>query len=91
MNTDRYGRIVGEVFDGETSLNLEMLRAGQVAVFARYCSERAYYRARCARCRVGYPEQEAGAAASLAVSGEVRAVLACARKRLRSCDHGSRD
>ena len=45
VDTDRYGRIVGEVFDGERSINLEMVRAGQAAVFARYCSARAYYRA----------------------------------------------
>jgi endonuclease YncB( thermonuclease family) len=46
VDTDRYGRIVGELFAGEASLNLAMVRAGQAAVYARYCSERAYYRAR---------------------------------------------
>ena len=46
VDTDRYGRIVGELLAGETSLNLAMVRAGQAAVYDRYCSKRAYYRAR---------------------------------------------
>ena len=44
-DTDRYGRKVAEAFAGETNINLEMVRAGQAAVFTRYCGARAYYRA----------------------------------------------
>jgi endonuclease YncB( thermonuclease family) len=44
-DTDRYGRKVAEAFAGETNINLEMVRAGQAAVFTRYCSARAYDRA----------------------------------------------
>ncbi|MBK1723847.1 thermonuclease family protein [Thiocystis violacea] len=42
---DRYGRIVGEVFDGETSLNLAMVAAGRAAVYPRYCNESRFYAA----------------------------------------------
>ncbi len=44
-NTDRYGRVIGELFDGETSLNLAMVRVGQAAVYPQYCSDPAYFSA----------------------------------------------
>lgn len=40
---DRYGRLVGEVFAGERSLNLAMVRDGYAAVYPKYCKERRYY------------------------------------------------
>lgn len=40
---DRYGRIVGEVYDGEQSLNLAMVEAGQAAVYPRYCKEGRFF------------------------------------------------
>jgi micrococcal nuclease len=42
---DRYGRIVGEVFAGERSLNLELVSDGYAAVYAHYCREGRYYAA----------------------------------------------
>ncbi|MBK1732764.1 thermonuclease family protein [Thiococcus pfennigii] len=42
---DRYGRTVGEVYDGETSLNLALVAAGQAAVYPQYCADRRYYAA----------------------------------------------
>ena len=42
---DRYGRIVAEVMDGQTNLNLAMVLAGQAAVYPRYCHNQAYYTA----------------------------------------------
>ncbi|EXJ13573.1 thermonuclease family protein [Imhoffiella purpurea] len=42
---DRYGRIVGEVFDGDTSLNLAMVEAGRAAVYPKYCSEARFFAA----------------------------------------------
>ncbi|EIC21140.1 micrococcal nuclease-like nuclease [Thiorhodovibrio frisius] len=40
---DRYGRIVGEVFDGPTSINLAMVEAGKAAVYPDYCKNPRYY------------------------------------------------
>ncbi|EXJ16927.1 putative nuclease [Imhoffiella purpurea] len=42
---DRYGRIVGEVFNDETSLNLAMVAAGHAAVYPKYCSESRFFQA----------------------------------------------
>lgn len=39
---DRYGRIVGEIFAGQQSLNLAMVEVGQAAVYRRYCTDRRY-------------------------------------------------
>lgn len=39
---DRYGRIVGEVYAGDRSLNLAMVEGGQAAVYRRYCSDRRF-------------------------------------------------
>lgn len=40
---DRYGRTVGEVFAGETSINLQMVRDGMAAVYPRYCKEQRFF------------------------------------------------
>ncbi len=40
---DDYGRIVAEVFSGETNLNLKMVRDGWAAVFERYCKQQKFY------------------------------------------------
>lgn len=42
---DRYGRLVGEVMVGDTSLNLAMVKAGQAVMYPQYCSEIRYDRA----------------------------------------------
>ncbi|GAB2723234.1 thermonuclease family protein [Halomonas garicola] len=42
---DQYGRLVGEVMAGQTSLNLAMVEAGQAAMYPQYCSEARYRRA----------------------------------------------
>lgn len=46
-DTDRYGRQVAEVIDPTTgeALNLTMVRAGQAAVYPRYCSESRFFTA----------------------------------------------
>ncbi|MFB1487761.1 MULTISPECIES: thermonuclease family protein [unclassified Thiocapsa] len=46
VDTDRYGRRVGEVLttDGE-SLNLAMVSAGQAAVYPRYCRDQRFFAA----------------------------------------------
>lgn len=46
-DTDRYGRKVAEVIDPATGdvLNRRMVRAGQAAVYRRYCSDPSYVRA----------------------------------------------
>lgn len=47
IETDRYGRTVAEVFDAQgNSLNLAMVTAGWANVYARYCSDPAYFAAR---------------------------------------------
>ncbi|QEP45154.1 thermonuclease family protein [Ectothiorhodospiraceae bacterium BW-2] len=44
--TDRYGRVVAELFDATgQSVNLAMVRAGRAAVYGRYCSDAAYFAA----------------------------------------------
>jgi endonuclease YncB( thermonuclease family) len=45
VEKDRYGRIVGNVLDGKTDLNLQMVAAGQATVYARYCNDRSYFAA----------------------------------------------
>jgi len=42
---DRYGRIVAEVFAGDMNLNLQMVKQGQAAVYARYCKDDVYFEA----------------------------------------------
>ncbi|MGM1051816.1 MAG: thermonuclease family protein [Pseudomonadota bacterium] len=39
---DRYGRVIGELFDGERSLNMALVEAGEAVVYPQYCSERRY-------------------------------------------------
>jgi endonuclease YncB( thermonuclease family) len=39
---DRYGRVIGELFDGERSLNLALVEAEEAVVYPQYCSERRY-------------------------------------------------
>lgn len=39
---DRYGRVIGELFDGDRSLNLALVEAGEAVVYPQYCSERRY-------------------------------------------------
>ncbi len=43
--TDRYGRVVGEVFAADRSLNMAMVEAGMAAVYRRYCPSHAYAQA----------------------------------------------
>ena len=50
LDTDRYGRIVGEVFAGADTtagepLNLALVRAGQAAVYPQHCRDGRYYAA----------------------------------------------
>lgn len=42
IDKDRYGRIVGEVYVGEVSLNLAQVKAGQAAVYDAYCKDSTY-------------------------------------------------
>jgi len=42
---DRYGRVIGELFNGERSLNLALVEAGEAVVYPQYCSERRYVQA----------------------------------------------
>lgn len=42
---DRYGRLIGEVFNDGLNLNLDMVRAGQAAVYPKYCKDEQYYMA----------------------------------------------
>lgn len=39
---DRYGRVIGELYDGQRSLNLALVEAGEAVVYTQYCSERRY-------------------------------------------------
>jgi endonuclease YncB( thermonuclease family) len=59
---DRYGRIVEAIssLSGETSINLEMVEAGQAAVYPRYCKDPAFYAAerRTREARLGIWEKE---------------------------------
>ncbi len=54
-NTDRYGRVIGEIFNVNTSINLAMIEAGQAAVYRQYCSESRYFAAerRAQKARLG--------------------------------------
>jgi len=54
-DTDRYGRQVAEVIDPATgeALNLAMVKAGQAAVYRRYCSDPRYSRAEAAAKAAG--------------------------------------
>ncbi|WP_208766816.1 thermonuclease family protein [Nostoc flagelliforme] len=36
MERDRYGRLVGELFLGNQSVNLQMVREGQAVVYTQY-------------------------------------------------------
>lgn len=45
QGTDRYGRTIGELFDGEKSINLAMVEAGQAAVYRQYCKDPRYFAA----------------------------------------------
>lgn len=45
MDTDRYGRRVAEIYKGDTNINLEMVKAGQAAVYSPYCHESGYFTA----------------------------------------------
>ncbi|CAK0758667.1 micrococcal nuclease [Gammaproteobacteria bacterium] len=42
IDKDRYGRVVGEVWRGETNLNLQQVRDGMAAVYAQYCKDAIY-------------------------------------------------
>ncbi len=42
IDKDRYGRIVAEVYKGDTNLNLAQVEAGQAAVYAQYCKKPIY-------------------------------------------------
>ncbi len=42
INKDRYGRVVGEVYNGEVNLNLAQVKAGQAAVYDAYCKKPEY-------------------------------------------------
>jgi micrococcal nuclease len=39
VTTDRYGRTVGIVSDGETNINQEMVQAGYAWVYRKYCDQ----------------------------------------------------
>ncbi|EIJ43191.1 micrococcal nuclease-like nuclease [Beggiatoa alba B18LD] len=45
IDTDRYQRIVGEVYSGNANLNLAMVKAGKAAVYRQYCKKREPYEA----------------------------------------------
>ncbi len=42
VDQDRYGRIVGEVYNGEVNLNMAQVEAGQAAVYHAYCQKSDY-------------------------------------------------
>jgi len=42
---DKYGRIVGEIWDGDNNLNLQMVSSGNAAVYPKYCRKSEYYAA----------------------------------------------
>lgn len=42
IDRDRYGRTVGEVYSGNTNLNLAQVSAGQAAVYDQYCRKPEY-------------------------------------------------
>ena len=45
IDKDRYGRTVGEVYNGEVNLNLAQVKAGQAAVYDAYCKKPEYKQA----------------------------------------------
>jgi endonuclease YncB( thermonuclease family) len=45
IDKDRYGRVVGEVFDGDVNLNLAQVKAGKAAVYHTYCDKPEYNQA----------------------------------------------
>ena len=47
IDTDRYGRTVGELFDPaeSESINLKMVQQGQAAVYPYYCKEKNFFQA----------------------------------------------
>jgi endonuclease YncB( thermonuclease family) len=42
---DKYGRTVGQIIRGRTNINLQMVKAGQAAVYPHYCDDIQYYMA----------------------------------------------
>ncbi|MDM8560562.1 thermonuclease family protein [Candidatus Parabeggiatoa sp. HSG14] len=42
VEKDNYGRMVGEVYDGEINLNLAQVEMGQAAVYDAYCKKSEY-------------------------------------------------
>jgi endonuclease YncB( thermonuclease family) len=42
VDKDRYGRIVGEVYNGEINLNLAQVQARKAAVYDAYCKKSIY-------------------------------------------------
>lgn len=45
VEKDRYGRTVGELYQGSTNLNLQQVQAGQAAVYRQYCKKDQYFQA----------------------------------------------
>lgn len=45
VDTDRYGRVVGEVYRADTNLNLSQVEQGMAAVYDRYCKKSDYDKA----------------------------------------------
>jgi len=44
LDRDSYGRVVGEVLNGGgDNLNLQMVLAGEAAVYPRYCADERYF------------------------------------------------
>lgn len=41
-DTDRYGRAIGEIFDGEININLRQVHAGMAWAYTRYLTDPAY-------------------------------------------------
>jgi len=49
LGTDRWNRVIGRLLDaGGEDINLRMVADGWAAVYPRYCTDRAYYRAQAA-------------------------------------------
>lgn len=44
VDTDRYGRLVGRVFQGETDVNAEMVRLGAAWVYTKYNKDKSLIR-----------------------------------------------
>ncbi len=45
IDTDRYGRIVGEVYSDQLNLNLALIKASKAAVYNTYCKKPEYKKA----------------------------------------------